>query len=205
MATRRRSGSGCQCGVRTARACSCRSGFAIGCPHAGRVEEQRRVVEGERRLGAFIVVQLLSPEPVAAAARREVVERLLQAVAAQEPLECSNCPDAVLGVVSDSEGTQLGFDERGGVERLLVAGAWRRLASAAAVVPRKPERVLVEPALVAEPAQRLERTLGELRPVESVRTDEECLRQPRVVVAELILEPAPILRAGALIGFGELL
>ena len=142
--------------------------LAIGCPNAGRVEEQRRVVEGERRLGAFVVVQLLAAEPVAAAARREVVERLLQAVAAQEPLERANCPDAVLGVVGDSEGAQLGFDERGGVERLLVAGARRRLASAAAVVPRKPERVLVEPALVAEPAQRLEPKLGELRPVERV-------------------------------------
>ena len=114
------------------------------------------MVEGERRLGAFVVVQLVLAEPVAAAARREVVERLLQAVAAQEPLERSNRPDSVLGLVSDSEGTQLGFDERGGVERLLVAGARRRLASAAAVVTRKPERVLVEPALVAEPAQRLE-------------------------------------------------
>ena len=74
----------------------------------------------------------------------------------------------MLGLVRDSEGAQLGFDERGGVERLLVAGARRRLASAAAAVTRKPKRVLVEPALVAEPAQRLESKLGELRPAERV-------------------------------------
>jgi hypothetical protein len=93
------------------------------------------VVEGERRLGAFVVVQLLAAEPVAAAARREVVQRLLQAVAAEEPLERSDRSDSVLGVVSDGEGAQLGFDERGCVERLLVAGARRRLASATAAGP----------------------------------------------------------------------
>jgi len=124
------------------------------------------VVEGQGRLGAFVVVQRVAAEPVAAAARREVVERLLQAVAAQKPLERSNRPDPVFSSVSDGEGSQLGFDERGGVERLLVARSRCRLASAAAVVTVKAERVLVEPALVAEPAERLESTLGELRPVE---------------------------------------
>ena len=130
---------------------------------------------------------------------------MLQAVAAEEPFERSIAPDSVLGVVSDGEGAQLGLDERGGVERLLVAGARRRLASAAAAVTRKPKRVPVEPALVAEPAQRVESKLGQSRPAERIAADEECLRQPRVVVAELVLEPAPVLRAGALVGPGELL
>src|SRR6185437_15589193 len=110
-----------------------------------------------------------------------------------------------LGPVCGSEGTQLGFDERGGLERLLVAGARRLLAPAAAAVTGEPERVLVEPALVAEPTQRLETNLGELRPAERAAAGEECLRQPRIVVAELVLEPTPILRAGPLVGVGKLL
>ena len=133
------------------------------------------MVEGERRLGSFVVVQRIAAEPVATAARREVVERLLQAVAAQEPLERSNRPDSVLGLVRDGKRTQLGFDERGGFERLLVAGARRLLAPAAAAVPREPELVLVESALVAEPAQRLETDLGELRSTERAAAGEECL------------------------------
>jgi hypothetical protein len=59
----------------------------------------------------------------------------------------------VLSLVRDGEGAQLGFDKRRGVERLLVAGARRTLASAAAAVTREPEGAFVEPALVAEPAQ----------------------------------------------------
>ena len=53
-------------------------------------------MERERRLGAFVLVERLAPEPVAAAAGREVVERLLQIVASEEPLERSRRPDAVL-------------------------------------------------------------------------------------------------------------
>ena len=106
-------------------------GRSVGCPDAGGVEEERGVVEGERRLGAFVVVQRIVAEPVAAAARREVVERLLQAVAAQEPLERANRSSSMLGLVSDSEGNQLRFDERRGVERLLIAGARRGLATPA--------------------------------------------------------------------------
>ena len=84
------------------------------------------MVERERRLGALVVVQRVAAEPVATAACREVVERLLQTVAPKEPLERANRPDSVLGFVGDSEGAQLGFDERSGVERLLVAGPGAR-------------------------------------------------------------------------------
>src|ERR1044071_5151807 len=204
MANRRRSGSGCQGGARRARACSCRGRLerrlAVGRPDTRGVEEQCGVVEGERRLGPFIVVQRIAAEPVAATARREVVERLLQAIAAEEPLECSNRPDSVLGLVCGSEGTQLGFDERGGLERLLVAGARRLLAPSAALVTWEPERVLVQPALVPEPPQRAEANFGDFRPAGRAAAGDECLRQPRIVIAERILEPAPILRAGALVG-----
>ena len=99
----------------------------------------------------------IGSEPVAAAAGREVVERSLQAVAAQEPFEGASRADSVLGFVRAGERGQLRLDERGGVERLLVALPRCRLASAASAVPGKPASRAVEPALVAEPAQRLER------------------------------------------------
>ena len=107
------------------------------------------MVEGKRRLGTLVVVQRFASEPIAAAARREVVERLLQAVASQEPFERSRRPESVLGRVGDGESAQLRLDECRGVDGLLVAGARRTLASAASAVTRKPERVSVEPAFIA--------------------------------------------------------
>ena len=107
-------------------------------------------------------------------------------------------------LAGDGEGAQLGFDQRGGVERLLVAGARRGLASAAAAVTREPECGLVEAALVAQPAQRVESKLGQVGPVERVGAAQECLRQARVVVRELVFEPAPVLRGVVLVRVGEL-
>ena len=97
----------------------------------------------------------LVAEPVAAAAGREVVQRPLEAVAAEEPVERPRARDAVLGLAGDGERCELGLDERGCVERLLVAAAGRGLVAcrprvrSAAACPRRAR-------LVAEPAERLE-------------------------------------------------
>ena len=61
-----------------------------------------------------------------------------------------------------------------------------------AAVTLKPECVLVEAALVAQPAQRVESKLGQVWPAERVGAAQECLRQSRVVVCELVFEPAPV-------------
>src|SRR5581483_1033799 len=149
---------------------------------AGSIEEERGVMESERGFGALIVVQRVATEPVAAAAGCEVVQRPLQPVAAEEPFECADRAGAVLGLTRDGEGAQLGLDERGRIERLLVAHARRRLASPTATVTREPECLRVEAALVAQPAQRVEAEPGEVGPVERTGAAEECLRQARVVV-----------------------
>src|SRR5205085_1603298 len=107
--------------------------------HAGGVEQERRLMEGDRRFGAFVVVQRLGTEPVAAAAGCEVVERSLQAVAAEEPLERLDRPASVFGSARQGEGGELGFDERCGVERLLVAFARRRFAPVTSKVSWKAE------------------------------------------------------------------
>ena len=93
-------------------------------------------MEGERRLGAFVVVQRFGSQPIAAAAGREVVERLAQPVAAEEPFERLDRPAPVLAVARDGERSQLGLDERCSVDRLLVAGTRRRLAPAASEMTR---------------------------------------------------------------------
>ena len=98
---------------------------------AGGVEEKRRAMERERRLRALVLVQRLAPEPVAAAAGGEVVERFLQAVAAEEPLERPDRARAVLRIAGRGVRGQLGLDESGGVERLLVPGVRARARRAA--------------------------------------------------------------------------
>ena len=94
---------------------------------AGGVEHELRAMECERRLGAFVRVHVVVAEPVAAAAGREVVERPAEPVAPEEPLERALRAGAVLGIAGDGERRELRLDERGRVERLLVARARRRL------------------------------------------------------------------------------
>src|SRR5205814_3375223 len=98
-------------------------------------------------------VQRLGAEPVAAAARREVVQRPVEAVAAEEPFERAPRPDPVLAVVRDREGGQLGLDERERLERLLVASTGSVLALAPAQVAGQPQGLAGELALVAQPAE----------------------------------------------------
>ena len=112
------------------------------------------MVEGERRFRAFVVVQRVASESVAAAAGRKVVERLLQAVATEKPLERANRPCSVLGLARDAERAQLRLDESCGVDGLFVAGTRRRFASTAAAMAGETERVSVEPASL--PNQRSE-------------------------------------------------
>ena len=77
---------------------------------AGRVEEERGTVECEGRFGAFVLVEGVPAEPVAASSGCEVVERLLQPVAAEEPLEGARRTDPVLRLAGDGERGELGLD-----------------------------------------------------------------------------------------------
>src|SRR5579871_1447276 len=110
-------------------------------------------MEGECRFGAFVVVQRFAPQTVAAAAGREVVERLAQSIAAEEPLEGLDRTAAVLGSARQREGGQLGLDESGGLEGLFVARPRRRFVPMPSEVAWKRDFVFVESALVAEPSQ----------------------------------------------------
>ncbi len=146
--------------------------MSIGC-----VEKKRGAMKRERRFRPFVAVDLLMAEAVAAAPRWR--SRRADGWRWLRPRNHSNAriartPCSASCVTANAR--QLGLDERGGVERLLVAGARRLLAAAAAAVAGEPERVLVESALVAEPAQRLEPELGELRPAERGSADDQRLR-----------------------------
>src|SRR5581483_11245140 len=143
-------------------------------------------------------------QPIAAAACCEVVQRLLEAVAAEEPFERTCRPDPVLGRTGDREGGELGLDQRRRVERLLIARAFRRLVSAASAVTDEAEHVAFEARLVAEPAERLEAELGEIVAVECDAAADQRLRKTRIVVAECVLEPVPAVDGGAFVGVCEL-
>src|SRR4051812_31672616 len=125
-------------------------------------------MEGERRFRSLVLIERLLAEPVAAAAGREVVQRLLQAVAAEEPLERPRRANSVLGRAGDGERSELGLDQRGGVKRLLVAGARGRLAPTSATVARETQHVVAQPGLVAEPAKGFEPELDQVVAVERV-------------------------------------
>src|SRR5690348_10284913 len=166
MASSPRSGSDCRGDGGRALARSRRAdradGLAHRCTDTGCVEQQGGAVERECRLGAFVRVQVFGAEAVAAAAGCEVVERAIKMVTTEEPLERVPGAHAVLGVAGDCEGGELGFDERCGVERLLVAGSWRRLVSPPPTMAGQAQRSVVEAALVAEPAQGVEPDLGQV-------------------------------------------
>src|SRR5689334_594288 len=160
---------------------------------------------GERRLRTLVLVERLTAETVAATAGREVVERLLQSVAAEEPFEGAGRPQSVLGRTRDREGRKLRLDERCGVERLVVAGALVRLAPVAAVMPGPAQHsAAAEAGLVADPAQRLVAELGQVVWSQCVAAADQRLREARVVVRELVLEPAPTVGGGAAVRVREL-
>src|SRR5207244_11685754 len=120
----------------------------------GGFDGERRAMEGKRRLRPLVVVGRFTAETIAAAAGCEVVERPAEPVATEKPLERVPCAPGMLGVAGDLEGGELGFDQCGGVERLLVAGAWCRVAAVAALMTGEAERAVGQPGLVAEPARR---------------------------------------------------
>ena len=56
---------------------------------------------------------------------------------------------------------------------------------------RQAEAVVLQAALVAEPPQRLEAELDQIVAAERGGSSQERLRQARVVVAQIVLEPLP--------------
>ena len=122
----------------------------------GSVERELSAVERERRLGALVSVDLLVAEAVAAASGREVVQRPIEPVASQEPVERGLSSRPVHRIVGRGESSQLGLDERRRIERLLVTLSRSRLVAVPASVAGQQEHSVGEPALVAEPVERLE-------------------------------------------------
>ena len=155
------------------------------------VEQQLGAMEGERGLGALVCVEVGLAEAVAAASRREVVERAVEPIAAQEPVERVARARSVLRVARRDECSELGLDERGRVERLLVPLAGRGLVAVSSMMPRQPQHAVVEAALVAQPCERLEPDRDVGRSSERRSSDDERLGEPRVVVCETVLEPQP--------------
>ena len=65
----------------------------------------------------------------------------------------------VRGVAGDEEGLDLGLDQRGGFERLLVAVIGRGFAAPAAVVADQPQPLAVDVRLARVPRQRAQALL----------------------------------------------
>ena len=170
----------------------------------GGVEHELRAMERERRLGAFVLVHVGLAETVAATAGREVVQGPAETVAPEEPLECALRAGAVLGIAGDGKCSQLGLDERGGVERLLVACAGGGLVATAPLVAGQPQQPVGEPRFVAEPRKRLEAGCDGLLALERGAAEDQRVRQARVVVGERVLEPAPTVVRARLVRLLEL-
>ena len=122
----------------------------------GGVEKQLGAMEGKRRFGALVRVQVGLAETVAAASGCEVVERTVEPVAAEEPVERVARARPVLRLARHDERGEFGLDECGRVERLLVTLAGRGLVAVASVMTGQAKHAVVEAALVAEPCERLE-------------------------------------------------
>ena len=101
-------------------------------PHAGQaggVDREVGAVKGQRGLGALVGVHGLVAEAVTAAAGRKVVQRAPEPVPSEEPVERALRAHAVNDFAGERVRRELGLDERGRVERLLVAGARPGLAA----------------------------------------------------------------------------
>ena len=100
-------------------------------------------MKGERRLRTLVGVQILLAEAVAATAGREVVQRSIEPVAAEEPIEGALGAGAVLGLAGDDERRELRLDQGRCIERLLVAASRSGVAAKTpAGLPSLDEQVL---------------------------------------------------------------
>jgi hypothetical protein len=118
------------------------------------VEGDQRLEVGERGLGPFVAVDGRLSEAVVTASGGDVVDGLLEPVAAEEPLEGAQRMTGA-GVVScGKEGLDRRFDECGGVERLLVTATRTRLVTATAVVPDQLQARTVDADLASVPVER---------------------------------------------------
>ena len=152
-------------------------------------------MKGERRLGALVGVQIVFAQTVAAATGREVVERAVEPVPAEEPVEGALGTGTVLGLARDPERSQLGLDERGCVERLLVAEPRRRLVAMPPLWPGSRSMSSASPH--SSPSQASDSSPSDTsvsRP-RAVPPTIKRVREARVVVAEVVLEPPPAVGA----------
>src|SRR6187551_1311906 len=161
-------------------------------------------MEGQRGFGALVFVEIGLAEAVAAASGREVVERAVQPISPQEPVERGACTRSVLPVPRRDERSELGLDERRRVERLLVALAGCGLVAVASTMAWQAQPAFVEAALVAQPGERLEPERDVGGAPECRAPDDERLWEPRVVVGEPVLEPQPRSSCCVLVGGREL-
>src|SRR5688572_24656299 len=93
----------------------------VGGREGGGIEQQLGTMEGECGFGALVLVEVGLAQTVAAASGREVVERAVEAIATQEPIERVARAPPVFPVPRRHERRELCLDERGRVERLLVS------------------------------------------------------------------------------------
>src|SRR5207253_5193846 len=93
---------------------------------------------------------------------------------------------------------------RAGVDRLLVAVAGCRLAPTAPEMPGQPEAAFSEARFVSEPAKRLEADRHAVLSAGRRPAEDQRVRQGCVVVAQPLLEPAPVRRGSARMGRGDL-
>ena len=121
--------------------------------HARRVEDELR--RGGTRASTRHLRWRSGPRCRARRCNRRSRSRRAAAevVAPEEPLEGAVRADAVLGVAGDDERRELRLDDRGRVERLLVAGARCGSSRCRPRWPVSRSTSSVEPALVAEPAR----------------------------------------------------
>ena len=166
----------------------------------------RGVMEGERRFGTFVVVQRL-------ASRARRCSRRWRSRRAACAAGCGRgttrtprsrarpCSASRVTAKAVSSASTRAAASSGCSSPAPGAGSSRRR-------PRCPGSRSASPSRPhSSPSQRSEssRALGEIGSAERVGAREECLRQPGVVVAELVLEPAPVVRGAALVvRLGEL-
>ena len=170
-------------------------------PHSGsvalsprRVEHEQRLQEGERRLGSLVDVDRRLAQPVVAATGGEVVDRGVQPVAAEEPLEGADRPASRGLRAGGPKGLGLCLDQRRRVQRLLIAGARVSGSLLAVVMADVAGERGVDPYLARVPIERAQALAEQLVVAEARARRDQRLGQASVVVGQQVLGPVPVVR-----------
>ena len=148
----------------------------------------------QSRFGALVLICTVGCQAVAASSRSIVIERNVQIISTQEPVEAAPGRLSPFLFAGDSVGLYTGFDHVFNLLRLLIESGPLAISRKPPVVTNGHEMPFGVALNLNKPVQRTETSANHIFSVKPATGQKQCLRNPGVCVVDCVLDPGPIIR-----------